>query len=193
MITYSITSGPAVEPITTAQAKTHLRVDTADEDSYIAGLVTLARQWVEEMANLCLITQTVTEKFDNFPYNGGYLTLAKAPVQSITSITYVDTNGATQTWSSAAYETDLIQKPPRILPVYGGTYPSSRLQLSPITVTYVAGYGDEGTDVPEPIRHAMKLLIAELYEGRENNTQAPYTNKHNILEKMLYNYRIQSF
>jgi uncharacterized phiE125 gp8 family phage protein len=37
-----------------------------------------------------------------------------------------------------------------------------------VTVTYVAGYGPAGDDVPAAIRHAMLLLIGHWYEHRES-------------------------
>lgn len=187
MVSIYVSSGPAAEPVTTAEAKTHLRVDTSDDDTYIAALITAARQWVEEMGNLALINTTFVEKFDRFPANGGYFELAKGPVSSISSIQYVDENGTTQTWSSAEYQTDLRMKPARIAPVYGGAYPTTQTQLAAVTVTYIAGYGSASTSVPSPIIHAVKLLIAEMYENRENTPRPERQAAKNLLD----NYRIQ--
>jgi uncharacterized phiE125 gp8 family phage protein len=47
------------------------------------------------------------------------------------------------------------------------------VQLSParllnaFEVAFTAGYGDEASDVPEPLRHAIKLLVAHWFEQRE--------------------------
>ena len=38
---------PVNEPVTLVEAKAYLRVDTTDEDTLIATLITAARQWVE--------------------------------------------------------------------------------------------------------------------------------------------------
>lgn len=193
MVRYSVTSGPASEPLTATEAKTHLRVEVTDDDTYISTLIIAARKWAEEMGNLCLINQTIAEKFDGFPSNGGYFELSKSPVSSISSISYVDDNGDTQVWSSANYQTDLVSKPARIMPAPSGTYPSYRSQLNTVTVTYVAGFGATSANVPEPIRQAMLLFIGELYENRENKSAGVFNQKRGIAEKLLDNYRVKQF
>ena len=188
LVSLYITEGPDLEPISLAEAKAHLRVDTSDDDAYIAALITAARQWVEQQANLCLITQEVEERFDAFPPYG-YFSLAKSPAQSIDKIEYTDELGVLQTWDAANYEADVRMMPPRIMPRYGLTYPITRWQLSPIVVTYTAGYGDEAADVPEPLRHAIKLIVADMYENREN-TPRP---ERQAAKMLIDNYRVQSF
>jgi uncharacterized phiE125 gp8 family phage protein len=191
MVRLYISVEPESEPITLAQAKAHLRVDASDDDAYITALITAARMWVEQMANLCLIEQTVVEKFDSFPIYG-YFNLTKAPVLAITSIQYTDTNGDVQTWANTEYDIDTVSKPARIMPKFGKTYPFTRVSLAPVSITYTAGFGDEAADVPAPIIHAMKLLIGEMYENRQSLTNEQVAPKRGALEKLLDNYRVQT-
>lgn len=188
MVNISVSSGGG-DPITTSEAKTHLRVEVADDDTYIGALITAARKWVEEMTNTALIDTVFVEKFDRFPANGGYIELTKGPVSAISSIQYIDENGTLQTWSSANYQTDLTAKPARIMPVWNAEYPSTRTELAAVRITYTAGYGSSATSVPDPIKHAVKLLVSEMYENREN-TPRPERQAAKIL---LDNYRIQTF
>lgn len=102
---YIITSGPAEEPLSTTEAKLHLRVEVSDDDTLIASIINAARVAIENYTGLKLVTQTIVEYFDTFPQSGP-LNLSFYPVQSLTSITYTDTDGATQTWSSALYDFD---------------------------------------------------------------------------------------
>lgn len=185
MVRLAVTSAPASEPLTTAEAKTHLRVDTSDDDTYIDTLVASARQWVENYTDLALVTQTITEYFDAFPVTG-HFELTKSPVSSITSISYLDANGDSQTWDSANYRTDLIQKPARIAPIYGGSYPTTYNTQNAITVVYVAGYG-AASAVPAAIKHAIKLLLAEMYEMRINHPK----NGSDAVKRLLDGYRVQ--
>jgi uncharacterized phiE125 gp8 family phage protein len=191
MVRLYISVEPESEPITLAQAKAHLRVDASDDDAYITALITAARMWVEQMANLCLIEQTVVERFDSFP-TYGYFNLTKAPVLAITSIQYTDTNGDVQTWANTEYDIDTVSKPARIMPKFGKTYPFTRVSLAPVSITYTAGFGDEAADVPAPIIHAMKLLIGEMYENRQSLTNEQVAPKRGALEKLLDNYRVQT-
>lgn len=165
---YIITSGPAEEPLSTTEAKLHLRVEVSDDDTLIASIIKAARVAIENYTGLKLVTQTIVEYFDAFPQSGP-LNLSFYPVQSLTSITYTDTDGATQTWSNTLYDLDKNGPyqfgPARIAPAYSETYPTTRDEINAVTVTYVAGYG-AATAVPDVVKAAMRLLIADMYENR---------------------------
>jgi len=94
-------------------------------------------------------------------------TLPYSPIQAVSSITYVDIGGTTQTWSSSLYDVDIYSKPGRIRPKWGETWPSIRSQMNAIAMTYTCGYGATAASVPAPIRQAMLLLIGHWYENRE--------------------------
>jgi len=192
MVRLYISEQPDSEPMTLAQAKAHLRVDAADDDAYITAMIVAARQWVEQMANLCLIEQTVVERFDSFP-TYGYFDLSKSPVMAVTSIQYTDSNGDLQTWAAGNYEVDTVTKPARVMVKFGISYPTTRLALAPVTVTYTAGFGDEADDIPIPIIQAMKLFIGELYENRQSLTNEQVGPKRGAMEKLLDNYRVTTF
>lgn len=159
---------PAVEPITLAEAKAHLRVEHADEDSLITSLVTVARRLLERYTARSFITQTWKLTLDEFPGSSDEIRLWMAPVQSVTSIQYKDESGTLQTLAAANYIVSTACEPGRIKPAYTMTWPTSYDEIDAVTVTYVAGYGDVGASIPDELRHAMKLLIGDLYKDREN-------------------------
>jgi len=163
------TAAPSAEPVALSEAKDHLRVDASAEDSLIEGLIAAARQWVEEYTRRALITQTLEASLDRFPHSEAEpILLPKAPLQSVGSISYLDLSGTSQTWAASNYQVDKVSEPARILPVEAEDYPSEQDDtLNTVTITFDAGYGDAGSDVPDAIRHAIKLLIGELYERRE--------------------------
>ena len=163
---FSVSSGPSVEPLSTAEAKTHLRIDTSTEDTLVGNYIESARGAMEVMMRRAFITQTITLKLDAFP-SGTTILLPRPPAQSITSVQYVDTAGATQTVSSGDYTLDTTSEPARLSPAYNVDWPDTRVQDNAVTVTYVAGYGDAATDVPEGVRLAIRLLIGCYYEQRE--------------------------
>lgn len=165
-LTLTLVTGPSTEPISTAEAKEHLRVDVGDEDEYIDALVVVARQHVERITNRSLITQTWNLMLDSFP-RGDALRVPRPPLQSVSYITYRDTDGDESTFAAENYIVDTDKTPGEIVLAHGETWPSAALYpTSPITVQFVAGYGD-AADVPERLVHAMKLLVGHWYEHRE--------------------------
>jgi uncharacterized phiE125 gp8 family phage protein len=169
----TLVTAPAQEPVSLSVAKKHLRVDHADEDALIAGYIAVARHQAETATWRALLTQTWDLKLDHFPVLRDYfdgcskINLPKARCQSVTYIHYVDTAGDTQTLATTEYTADTGSEPARIVPAYGKSWPSTRGVINAVTVRFVAGYGDDPSDVPEPIRQAMLLMVGHLYERRE--------------------------
>jgi len=161
------TSGPAIEPVTSTECMAHMRIDDGTESDYIESLITAARGHAESITRRQLIDATWVLKLDSFPASGGIIRLPRPALSSVTSITYLDTNGDSQTWSSEEYRVDTGAEPGRITEAYGYTWPTARVVTGSITITYVAGYGDEAADVPGAIRHAIKMLVSHWYEFRE--------------------------
>lgn len=159
-----ITSAPAAEPLSLTDAKAHLRVDFTDDDALITAQIKAARRQVEAFTRNALITQTVQWTWDAFPST---LSLPIWPVQSISSVGYTDGAGADQTLAASKY-TLIKSKPRRIGPAYSETWPTTRLHWNAVRVSAVVGYGDAGSDVPEDIMAALKLILAALYENRED-------------------------
>jgi uncharacterized phiE125 gp8 family phage protein len=150
------------EPLTLDDAKTHLRVTSDDDDTYIQGLISAAHIQVENDTGLTLMRTTKYWYMDRFPQE---IWLPGFPLISVTSITYLDGDGATQTVSSADYVVDINWIWGRVMLAYGDTWPATRSIKNSVTVTYVAGYSDVAS-IPASLMHAMKLLISHWYEFR---------------------------
>jgi uncharacterized phiE125 gp8 family phage protein len=172
----SLVTGPALDPVSLAEAKAHCRATSTDEDGLIAGYILAARQHIETVCNRALITQTLDLFIDrDWPYffdfewrcNRRLIELPRAPAQSVTSISYVDSAGASQTLATNQYAVDVSTPIGRIEPSYDVVWPTVRNQAKAITVRFVAGYGSSPGSIPEPIRQAMLLLIGHWYEQRE--------------------------
>lgn len=168
------TVDPAAEPITTAEAKTHARVSTSADDSYIDSLIKAAREQVEAYTGRALINQTWQLTLDAFPCDRFLgLSLAQSgieipinPLGSVSSIQYVDWDGNTQTWASGNYTVDATKEIARIVPGYQVTYPVTRSVINAVTVTFVAGYGATAASVPESFKLAIKMMVAHWYDNR---------------------------
>lgn len=188
------TIAPTVEPVTLQEAKDFARIDIGEDDDLVASLIVTARDLAETYCKRALVTSTWALKLDGFPSSWIYnpysvsslgiryswesaiiqrqyfdlkrnaIVLPIPPVQSISSIQYVDTSGATQTLSSANYILDSNSEPARITPAYGLSWPDTRVQVGAVTVTFVAGYG-LAIAVPAAAKTFIKMKVRQLYDG----------------------------
>lgn len=160
-------AAPTAEPLTVAEAMIHLNVDSinmgAVVDPYITNLIAAARVTAERITRRALITQTWDLFLDEFP--PWEMWIPKPILQSITSITYVDTDGATQTLAASKYLVDIKSEPGRITPVFGEVWPVTRAQTNAVTVRFVAGYGSAAA-VPAGIKQWMLVRIRQMYDHR---------------------------
>jgi len=161
----NVTSGPASEPVTTDEAKTQIRLYVANDDTYVASLIIAARIAVEEHIWRTLVNRTWEYVLDDFPRcNDAMIRVPRPPLVSVSSIQYVDTDGATQTLSASDYQVDAKSHPGRIVPAFNKVWPQTRAQLNTVTVTYIGGYG---ASIPETAKLAIKMMVAQWYERRE--------------------------
>lgn len=192
----TVVTPPALEPVTLAEARAHVRVDGGTEDAILAGYLIAARMHVEQMTGRLLMTQTIDYRLDGWPLEWDRMCQAHVlkiripgPVQSITSISYVDTSGVTQTLDTADYQ--LVKaETPYIVPAYGESWPDARLQPDAVTVRAVVGYGNNPGDTPEPIRLAILLLVASFYENRENSAPAAAAPHVAGVDALISRYKI---
>lgn len=165
-------TAPAVEPVTLAEAKAHLRVDTSDDDTYIGSLVKAAREWVEAYLDRTLVHTQWVMRFDRFPPDStADIELPRPPVVSsgtatAVTVSYTLEDGTTATYSTASFRVDRAATPGAVKTNYGQTWPPHRQDDNSISVTWWAGYGPAASDVPATIRHAMLMLIGFWYENR---------------------------
>ncbi len=171
MTTHQLVAAPTTEPITPTEAIEFLRVDDETVDTpLITRLTVAARERAEQFTGRAFITQTWDLHLDD--WWTGTLELPKAPLQSITSISYVDTNGATQPLSSADYVVDTpsgeFAEKGRVGLADGASFPMLDPVINSVTVKFVAGYGATRNQVPEGIRTGTLMYVADMYENRQS-------------------------
>lgn len=166
---YTTTIQPASEPVTLDQAKAQCRVDHADENDLITALIKPARELAEHRTGRAFITQTCEWVLPCL--DGEKIAFPVAPVQSITSITYLDSNGIEQTLPTSVYALDKTGNGKHYLRLkYGQSWPSVLNQFDAVKVTFVAGYGD-AADVPAAVKQWILLAIGFFYVNRESATE----------------------
>lgn len=161
------TTPPSAYPITVDEVKQQCRILNDAEDGVIERYLQTAVRYIEKQARRQFITATFTLKLDEFPAGNAAIHLPYAPLISVTSITYTDTAGTSQTWSSGDYTVDTNSEPGRVFPAYLETYPDTRDVQNAVVIVYTAGYGSSGSSVPIEARQAMLHLAAHWFENRE--------------------------
>ena len=191
----TLITAPSVEPLTLAEAKLYLRVDATTENSLITGMIVAARQWVETYTRRSLVTQTWDFRYHDFMDTREPLLLPKAPLQSVTSITYLDEDGVSQTLASSNYTVRAFS---------GATAGRGYVELNddvslpslytdamfPVTVRAVCGYG-AAADVPDGIKMAIYLMMGDLYEQRQETMMSVSSKTKTTIERLLGPYRLE--
>ncbi|RUM95419.1 hypothetical protein EET67_23330 [Pseudaminobacter arsenicus] len=101
------------------------------------------------------------------------------PLESVTSIGYVDAAGEAQTLAATVYEEHKDGLEPSIALKPGQSWPGI-LPGSRITVTAVFGGA-----VPEEVSHAMLVFVDSAYHVRDNAPRENWT----VLDVLLCNHR----
>ena len=160
-----------------ADLKDQSRIDETAEDLLLETYLRAAERTVETELGIAFLEQTWVLKLDYFP--SWIIKLPTPPLQSVTSIIYVDPNGATQTLASGEYIVETSgyggsdRNPGHVRPTFNGSWPSIRHQPLAVTITYVAGFAD-AESVPDMVKAAILLTAAELYENRERSVAQPF-------------------
>lgn len=188
----SVTSAPSVEPISTAEAKEWLRVDSADtsQDNVIAILIKGVRQKVEDYLRRALITQTFSFEMSGDDMRS-YIEIPRPPVQSITSLTtYDEASGSETTTVVTSTNYQLTEK--TLLVERNDGWDINREDRAG-TLVYVAGYGDAGSDVPFDIRMAMLELLALRYERRGDENRDNVVTREDAILDGISGYRVYGY
>ena len=153
--------------LTTAEAKTHLRVDSSDEDTYIDTIVATATKFCENYTARQIMRATIIAKFGGFPSSSSEAVhLPFGQLVSIGSIAYKDSAGDSQTWTSSKYQANTYAQPGYILPVENESYPDTQDRTwDAVTITFDAGWTSTAL-VPADIKHAVKLMVSYYFENR---------------------------
>lgn len=167
------------EPVALADLKTHLRLDPSatDEDGYLAILGMAARRACEHRIHRAVVGTTATLTLDAFPtppiaglgipleaqqHDGLYIDLEGGTVASVTSVSYFDAAGVTQTIDPATYLADLSQIPARIAPV--AAWPIAKPRPAAVTIAYVIS--PLSPDDLTMVKQAIFLLVENWYSNR---------------------------
>lgn len=183
-----VVTQPALEPVTLDEAKGHMRITDSDSDGYIIMLIRQARSIIEQISGLALITQSWKLSLDNWggqtePWWDGVrvgaiselsqfrpsIDLPKYPLQSVDSVTTYDwSSNPTSITVATTFDIDTNSIRGRMTLQSGKAWPTALRRTNAIEIEYTAGYGDTPFSIPEPLKRAVLVLVAYLYDHRGN-------------------------
>lgn len=210
---YSRTTDPAIEPLTLAQAKAHLRLDGDDEDDFVQTLIDVATQIFDGtgrardgILGCAMITQTWLLETRQWvvPFRRYFPRLASdyriwiehGPVQSVDGI-QVYTNDVLVDWPAQNWRVGHEDTRAFVTLAPGGSWPTYDFREDAFQLTFTTGYGDNATDVPAPLRVAMLLMIGHLYENRQSvivsASRAMALEVPRTVDTLIAPYKVQEF
>jgi uncharacterized phiE125 gp8 family phage protein len=161
-MTIATITPPAAEPVTLAEAKAHMRLETTIDDAPVSSLIVAARQHLEATTGLWLITQTLRLYLDDWPVSQ-VIQIDRGPVQSLVSATVYNAAGNPVALSLQGHVLDGKARPARF---WLASQPQTAKAINGIEIDFVAGFGATGNDVPGALKRAMLLHIGQMYELR---------------------------
>jgi uncharacterized phiE125 gp8 family phage protein len=191
-------SAPTVT-VTDAEFKTFAKIDGTGDDALVTLLNLTATNYIQDVLNRTFFAREYTLYLDCFPTdldeNIGkpYIEVQTTPLISVDSITYVDTDGATQTLASTEYTADIFADgPTRILEAYDKTWPAIRNVSNAVIVTMTCGFATAAA-VPEEYKQILKLYFTHMYENREAYREERIVEVPRMLQMLIDRYRVKRF
>lgn len=168
-------TAPANPLVTLAEVKEALNVVATDEDTFLQMIIDAAISMVdgpESKTGKCMVNQ-VWKYFVPTPWDSIYrsprLYLPAVPLVSVDQIQYYDVDDNLQTQAVSEYRVvNSGEDWAYIEPKPGFSWPSNLSDRDDaFQVTLTAGYGEDASDCPDAIRHAVNLIAGHWYEHRE--------------------------
>lgn len=163
---WTVTTAPTLEPISLDEAKRQARITDTDSDAILESYIATAREACEAYTNRGLLTQTVKAVYDDFAHVMP-LPLA-APLQSVTSVKYYDSDGTLQTLATSVYDTDTVVRPGAVVLKVNQTWPALQgdRRNGRVEIIYVVGW-TSALLVPEQIKQGIRMYVTYLDLDRD--------------------------
>lgn len=180
--------------VSLVEAKEHLRVTEAAEDTLITAMITAATETAEQITGRAIMPQTWELTLDAFP---DAFELTRIPASAVTSLKYYDASGVLTTMAAESYTMDIADDYgfAYVVPAYGLTWPTARDQINAVALRFTAGYANAAA-VPEGIKSWIKLQVSSMFENREGESYSSRavsaTVKMSFVDALLDRYKVYS-
>lgn len=169
--------------------RAHLRIDDGEDSDYLLDLIRAAESHVEELTGRPLQRQTWREAFAGFPAGHAGFRLSRRPLASVASVAYYGTDDTEREVAPAVYQVDDFAGV--IVRRRGKAWPTADMRRSSaVVVEYIAGYETP----PGDLVHAVRLLVAHMYEHREPEITGHMISRFGFaLDALTLPYRVSWF
>lgn len=185
---------PTAEPLSLEKARKHLRITPYgsplehEDDGEIQEALSDARQYCQTYTRRALAEQTLQIAMRNFPCGLSISLPYAAPLIEIVSVTYKDADGIDQVLPVETYSVNSYSLPASISLAYGAAWPVVYGDDTAVKITYKAGYTEE--TLPRDLLRAIKLVMADFFENRENTTPLNLRKVGIAAENLMNQYRV---
>lgn len=170
----SETSAPASEPVSVAEARSFLNLDTSADDALLAIFIPAARQYFESVTGRATASRNFLAAYNGFPSRRGAFVLPRAPLGVVASVKYLDLDGVETTLASTEYRVDAASLFGRVSLAYGKEWPDAADMEGSVYIAYSAGYATPAA-VPAVDRTILLMLVADMYEHRNSQSELKLT------------------
>lgn len=151
------------EPVTLADLKRSLVVESALDDDLLESLLPAAREQAEHYANVPLVPRTYRLTLDGFAM---HILLPKHPVIEVLSVHY-DTDDGEELLPSSAYQLLFREEGTFLAPAYGESWPPALPHPGSVRVVFRAGY----ETLPASAAQAIMRIAGDLYKYRDSSAR----------------------
>lgn len=183
-----IITAPTDRPVPISAFLRHDRINTEDDLDQAQDYLDSATDFIQDASNrqLCLATR---EAYCDYPLR--FFNLPYAPLVSVVSVKYLDSNGTTQTLDPSNYRVDATSMPGRLHITNFPSFSSDCFPNPLITIRYTCGFSTPDL-IPHKIRQAVKLLAANWYETRTSLVEKPLSEIPTGFQYLLDSFRVYS-
>ena len=159
-------TGAVTTAISVADFKVFGRIFHTQDDTALADMVLAATQVIENETRRALITRSFTYSLEAFPTDGE-IVLPRSPLVAVSSITYNDPAGATQTLNTSYFLSYAVNMIGRVQLKKNQAWPSTLGEGAlDVSVAFTAGYGAAAANIPRALVHACLLQCSHMYDNR---------------------------
>lgn len=176
-------TSPSGLAVSLEEAKSHLRVSGSNQDDPITLLIEAATEKLEHDLNRGILQANWQQSVYRFPEDGEPIELMMGSATSVGSITYIDSDGVTQTLDSSSWLFSIARHNVSI--ISGDSWPevSATSKVDKVFVNFTCGVTDESC-VPRLYKQAILLEVGRAYfdPAQENQTN---TDNGKSYEKLV--------